>query len=187
VTCDGVEDESDEHGVNSETPGESRISRKSRRASIRIIGLGNGFRGDDAAGLLAARRLQGVVGEHIEVIEAEMVGVELLELMKGAQVVWLIDAVCSGQAPGKIHRLEASSGLMASGLFPRSTHAVGVVEAVELARTLGVLPPKVIVYGIEAAGMEMGHPLSPHVGQALNEVVQLILQETEHLACTNSI
>lgn len=155
-------------------------------AAIRIIGLGNEFRGDDAVGLLAARRLQGVVGDHIEVIEAEMAGVELLELMKGAQVVLLIDAVCSEQAPGKIHRLEASSGPMTPELFPRSTHAVGVAEAVELARTLGVLPSKVIVYGVEAADLEMGHSLSPHVGHALNEVVQLILQETEKPACTNS-
>lgn len=156
-------------------------------AAIRIIGLGNEFRGDDAVGLLAARRLQGVIGDHAEVIEAAMAGVELLELMKGAQVSLLIDAVCSGQAPGTIHRLDASSGSIAPDLFPRSTHAVGVAEALELARELGVIPPKVIVYGIEAADTEMGRPLSPHVVRALNEVVQLVLREIQSPACMNSI
>ncbi len=156
-------------------------------SSIRIIGLGNEFRGDDAVGLLAARRLQGVLGDRAEVVEADVAGVELLEVMKGAGAVLLIDAVRSGQAPGTLHRLDASAGPIAPALFPRSTHAVGVAEVLELARTLGVLPTKVIVYGIEAGDTEVGHPLSPQVSHALNEVVQLILKEVEASACTNSI
>jgi hydrogenase maturation protease len=155
----------------------SRVSRKSRSASIRIIGIGNLFRGDDAVGLLAARRLRGQVGDHVEVIEAGMAGVELLELMKGAPVALLIDATRSGKTPGTIHRLDASAGPIASELFPRSTHAIGVAEAVELARTLGVLPDKVLIFGIEAGDTEAGHPLSSQVGEALNEVVPLVLRE----------
>ena len=158
-----------------------------RVSSIRIIGLGNEFRGDDAVGLLAARRLQGVLGNRAEVVEAGVAGVELLELMKGTGTVLLIDAVRSGQAPGTIHRLDASAGPIAPGLFPRSTHAVGVAETLELARTLGVLPKQVVVYGIEAGNTEMGHPLSPPVSHALNEVIELVRRETEGLPCTNSI
>ncbi|MBH0199015.1 MAG: hydrogenase maturation protease [Nitrospira sp.] len=156
-------------------------------SSIRIIGLGNEFRGDDAIGLLAARRLIGVLGDRAEVVEAGVAGVELLELMKGAGTVFLIDAVRSGQGLGTIHRFDVSSGPIAPALFPRSTHAVGVAEVLELARTLGVLPTKVIAYGIEAGDTEVGHPLSPQVSHVLNEVVQLILKEVEASACTNSI
>lgn len=155
--------------------------------AIRIIGLGNEFRGDDAVGLLAARRLHGMIGDRAEVIEADRVGVELLDMMKGARVALLIDAARSGQAPGAIHQLDASAGPIASELFPRSTHAVGVAEALELARALGLLPAKVIVYAIEAAETEVGQPLSPPVEQALNEVIQLVLREAEVSACTNFI
>ena len=156
-------------------------------AAIRIIGIGNEFRGDDAVGLLAARRLQGLVGDRAEVVEAEAAGVELLELMAGARAVLLIDAVCSGQAPGKIHRLDASAGPITPELFPRSTHAIGVGEALELARALGVFPAKVIVYGIETGDTAIGHPLSPEVGHALQEVVELVLREIETRVCMNSI
>ena len=156
-------------------------------SSIRVIGLGNEFRGDDAAGLLAARRLRALIGSRAEVVEAEMAGVELLELMTGADAVLLIDAVRSGQTPGTICRLDASAGPIAPELFPRSTHAVGVAEVLELARTLGVLPNKVIVYGIEAGDTDIGHPLSPQVDYALNEVLQLVLLEAEASECTNSI
>ena len=116
-----------------------------------------------------------------------MAGVELLELMTGADAVLFIDAMRSGQTPGTIRRLDASAGAIAPELFPRSTHAIGVAEALELARTLSILPAKVIVYGIEVSETEAGHPLSPQVSHALNEVVRLILKEVEASACTNSI
>lgn len=154
---------------------------------VRIIGLGNELRGDDAVGLLAARRLRARVDGRIEVVEAEMAGVEIMELMEGARGMILIDAVQSGQAPGTIHRLNASAGPISPLVFPHSSHAINAVDALELARTLGTLPPIVIVYGIEAGDTEAGHPLSPQVARSLEEVVERILQESEMIACTNSI
>jgi hydrogenase maturation protease len=148
-------------------------------STIRIIGLGNGMRGDDAVGLMAARRIRQEVGDRVEVIEAEMAGVDLIELMKGAHSVLLIDAARSGQAPGTIHRLDASAGPIGGQIFPRSSHALGMVDALELARAMGVLPATVIVYGVEAGNMEAGQPLSPAVTRALNEVVDRIIQDSE--------
>jgi hydrogenase maturation protease len=144
-------------------------------SAVRIIGLGNGMRGDDAVGLLAARRLRQEVGDRVEVIEAEMMGVDLIELMKGGGIVILIDAACSGQAPGTIHRLDASANPIGAQIFSRSSHALGTVDALELARALGVLPATVIVYGVEAGSTEAGQPLSPAVAKALDQVVDQIV------------
>lgn len=148
-------------------------------SSIRIIGLGNEFRGDDGVGLMAARRLRQEVGNHVQVIEAEMAGVDLMELMKGACTVILIDAARSGQAPGTVHRLDASVSPIGGQIFPRSSHALGTVDALELARAMGVLPATVIVYGVEAGNTEAGQPLSPLVGTALEQVVDQIVQDCE--------
>lgn len=148
-------------------------------STIRIIGLGNELRGDDAVGLMAARRIRQEVGDRAEVIEAEMAGVGLIDLMQGARVAILIDAARSGQSPGTIHRLDASAGPIALLMFPHSSHALGISEALELARALGVLPPRVIVYGIEAGNMEAGKVLSSPVAKALDEVVERVLQECE--------
>ena len=148
-------------------------------STIRIIGLGNGMRGDDAVGLMAARRICQAIGNHAQVIEAEMAGVDLIELMKGAHSVMLIDAARSGQASGTIHRLDASAGPIGSQMFPRSSHALGTVDALELARAMGVLPATVIVYGVEVDNTEAGQPLSPLVATALDEVVARIVQECE--------
>lgn len=135
------------------------------------------MRGDDAVGLLAATRLRQEVGDRAEVIEAEMAGVDIVELMKGARVAILIDAARSGQSPGIIHRLDASSGPIGVQMFPHSSHALGLSEALELARVMGVLPETVIVYGVEAGNMESGQPLSPPVANALDDVVDRIVQE----------
>lgn len=150
-----------------------------RSSAIRIIGLGNSMRGDDAVGILAARRLRQEVDDRVEVIEAEMVGVDLIELMRGTRVAILIDAARSGQAPGMIHRVDASSGPIGGQIFPRSSHALGTVDALELARVMGALPATVIVYGIEAGNMDAGQPLSPAVTTALAEVVDRIVQDCE--------
>ena len=154
-------------------------SRKPRSSRIRNIGLGNGMRGDDAVGLLVARRLRREVEDRVDVIEAEMAGVDLVELMKGANVVILIDAARSGQAPGTIHRLDASVGPIGRGIFPQSSHALGTVDSLELARAMGVLPATVIVYGVEAENTEAGQRLSPPVAKALNQIVARIVQDCE--------
>lgn len=163
------------------------MTRNERGKPIRIIGLGNLLRGDDAVGLLAARRLRERVGNQVEVVEAEMAGVAILELMAGARVVILVDAARSGLAPGTIHRLDPSAGPISPTLFPHSSHALNAADALELARVLGALPPTVIVYGIEVGATSPGRPLSTQVARALDEVVEQILRQSENLTCMNSI
>ena len=150
-----------------------------RSSAVRIIGLGNGLRGDDAVGLLVARRLRQEVNDRIEVIEGEMAGVDLIELMRDARVAILIDAARSGQAPGMIHRLDASRTPIGPQIFPCSSHGLGMVDALELARVMGTIPATVIVYGVEVGNMETGQALSPSVAKVLDEVVNRIVQDCE--------
>ncbi len=157
---------------------------------IRIIGLGNVLAGDDGVGILAARRLKARLGKQqadlvevqVEVIEAELVGLEVLDLMEGADVVMLVDAARSGHPPGTLHRLEVSDGPIGKTLFPHSTHALNAVDALELGRTLGTLPPRVIVFGIEAGTLRAGEALSPEVARALEEVAERLAREVEQVA-----
>lgn len=155
------------------------------RHPVRIIGVGNLFRGDDAAGLLAARQLKDLVGDRAEVVEAELAGLDVLDLMADASAVILIDAARSGRPAGTIHRLDASAGPLSGDLFPHSTHVLNAVDAIEMGRTLGLLPPRVIVYGVEVGDTTAGNALSPAVAGALNQVVERVLRELEGLSCTS--
>ncbi|NTU78221.1 MAG: hydrogenase maturation protease [Chloroflexales bacterium] len=135
-------------------------------ASSLLIGVGNRWRGDDGAGPAVSRllrRRQGGAAAPLRISEADGGGLGLIEAWAGASTVFLIDAVCSGEDPGTIHRFEPGAQPLPAALFRHSTHAFGVVEAVELARVLARLPPRLIVYGIEGRQFAPGAAMSPEV------------------------
>jgi hydrogenase maturation protease len=148
-------------------------------APVRVIGVGNELAGDAAAGVLVARGLEGRLAGRASIIEAGSVGLAVLDLMAGARAVILVDAVRSGAAAGLVHRLDASAGSLGPVASAGSTHALGVLEAVELGRALGSLPLRLVVYGIEAGDTRMGAPLTPAVTRAVDEAIARIAREVE--------
>ncbi len=142
-----------------------------------VIGIGNPYRGDDAAGLCIAQQLMDKVPEGVSVLVNFGEISELLDLMKDAKTVILLDAVKSGSETGRIFRFDATEQKMPVEYFRFSTHAFSIPEAIELARVLGQLPSKVIVYGVEGKGFEIGDPLSPEVESAVIEVVGQVISE----------
>jgi hydrogenase maturation protease len=130
-----------------------------------VIGVGNAARGDDAAGLIAARRLGG--------LEHEGDPVALLDVWRGAELAVVIDAVSSGAEPGTVHRFDATAEPLPAHLRgSSSTHALGLAEAIELGRALGRLPARLIVYGIEGERFEAGTELTPAVAAAVEAVAR---------------
>jgi len=146
-----------------------------------FIGVGNPFRGDDGAGRAVVRRLRGEIPPGVKVQEETGDGAELLEAWKGADCVILVDAVLSGAPPGTIHRLDARMEKLPVWFSHSSTHSFGVAEAIELARTMGDLPERLIVYGIEGLDFSAGTALSPEVAAVVPAAASLILQEILHL------
>jgi hydrogenase maturation protease len=140
-----------------------------------VIGVGNVYGGDDAAGVLAAEQLRDA-GLSVRVCELEPS--RLVDAWSGADTVYVVDAVASGAAPGTIHRFDAAEGRLPAPIFgSSSTHALGVADAVELARVLGRLPPRTVVYGIEGATFDAGTAVTPAVSEAAVRVAQAILEE----------
>jgi hydrogenase maturation protease len=141
-----------------------------------VIGIGNEYRCDDAVGLLAVRRLRSLVPLEVVVLEQEGDGAQLMEAWTGADLVFVVDAVCSGAPPGTTQRFDAKVGPVPATLFRHSTHAFGLAEAIELARALRQLPAQLVVYGIEGRDFEAGVRLSGEVRGALDQVVKDLLE-----------
>ena len=133
-----------------------------------IVGVGNSFRCDDAAGLEAARRLELLEGARVHAREGDLAG--LLDLWDDAASVIVIDSAASGAPVGTIHRFDAIAEPLPTGLLS-STHAFGVAEAIELARALGRLPASLTVYAIEGTRFEVGQDRSPEVDAAIGRLV----------------
>jgi hydrogenase maturation protease len=147
------------------------------RSPVLVIGIGNPDRGDDGVGLAAARRLRGQLPPGTNVIERGGDVVALLEYWEGSSSVILIDAVAPMTQPGRVHRFDLTKNPLPVAFATPSTHAFGLAETVELARSLGRLPDSVIAFLVEGEQFAAGAPLSPPVAKAVEPVVEQILTE----------
>lgn len=144
---------------------------------VLLIGVGNGYRRDDGLGIAVARRLEAHHLPDLRVIEHSGEGASLMDVWSQAQSVILVDAVCSGSPSGRIFRLDAHTQPIPAAFFHYSTHAFGVAEAIELARALDQLPPKLILYGVEGEDFSAGEGLSTPVQAAIPSVIESIIAD----------
>ena len=148
-------------------------------SKVLVVGGGNGYRHDDAAGLLVTRRLKKQSLSCAEVYEQTGEGTALIDLWKGAERVVVVDAVQSGAVPGTIHCFRANQDPLPARIFRDSTHAFGLIEAVELSRALRQLPSNFVIYGIEGENFEAGIGLSPVVLDAVNHLAKKLPEDIE--------
>ncbi len=159
-------------------------------SATRIIGLGNLFAGDDAAGVLVVRQLQTFDIPGVEIIEAGMAGLTLLDLLEGANQAIVADAVHGIQEEGSIIRLEVPRDQNQIIRFSwdsltSSTHTMGLSEVIALGATLGTLPPHLSIIGIELGHVSKGQPLSSKVLEATEQVAKTLAKELGAVTCTN--
>ena len=154
-----------------------------RSDTISIIGIGNADCGDDAAGPAIVDRLSDrIMPENVRLLKSGGETAGLIEILSQCEMAILVDALSSSSKPGSIHRFDASNEPLPADLFsPYSTHGMGVVEAVEMARVLGDFPNQVIVFGIEGLNFDPGSSMSTEVVQNLSSLTEAIVQEISAL------
>jgi hydrogenase maturation protease len=137
-----------------------------------VIGCGNPYAGDDAAGLEVVAELRERALGRFDFREMNQLAPGDLAGFPDCVVVVFIDAVESGVAAGTIHvqSLTAQS-LRSRNLESISTHGFGLRHELELARTLKAEIPKLVLIGIEAASCNPGEAMSRPVQQAVRELV----------------
>jgi len=142
-----------------------------------LVGVGNRDRGDDAAGREVARRLLVGGPPGFDVRECKGEATALMEAWAGYDDVVLVDACRAGGAPGTVHRIGPEDTAGMATLRHASTHSLGVAAAIGLARALGTVPRRLVVYAIEAGHAREGAGLSPEVERAVEEVVAAIRRD----------
>lgn len=153
----------------------------SSRPRVVVLGLGNEFRGDDGLGRRVVQRLKEEAWPGVSLRTASGEGTALMDAWQDADAVILVDAVHSGAPPGTLHRLDAHQQRIPSEFFHYSTHAFSVAEAVEMARALHQLPPRLLLYGIEGQDFAQGAGLSPHVTAMIDELLARLRREIRSL------
>jgi hydrogenase maturation protease len=156
--------------------------RGDERLSVLVAAIGNSDRGDDGVGPAIANRLRNRVPAGVRLVESRGDVLELIDEWAGTSAVILVDASNPAGEAGRIRRLDLVAEPLPADFSQNSTHAFGLAETVELARALGRLPSRVVIYIVEGAQFEVGAPLSPPVAEAVERGADAILVELSKIA-----
>ena len=121
-----------------------------------VIGVGNLDRGDDGVGRFVARKLRDCASADVTIVEESGEAAALIERFAEADALWIIDAGSTGVPPGTIQRFDVAASPLPKPAVAVSTHGFGLGEAIELARRLGRLPRRAIVYTVRSRAVRSG-------------------------------
>ena len=142
-----------------------------------LIGVGNEYRSDDGLGIYAAREICRRNIPGVIVVEENGEGAGLMEAWQEYDRVIIVDAINSGEASGSMLRLDALLEEIPARFFHYSSHAFGVVEAINMARVLNRLPRVLLLYGIEGKQFDVGPGLTDTVLKNMPDMLSSLERE----------
>ena len=135
-----------------------------------VVGVGSDLRGDDAAGVLVARRLAEQESDRLHVVEGGTAPENYTAVVKSFDPdhVLLVDAVEFGGDPGEVKPVDPAE--LAQTSF--SSHAYPLTLLTDyLERETGAT---ITMLGIQPASINESEDLSPAVETAIERVVEEI-------------
>jgi hydrogenase maturation protease len=150
---------------------------------VLVIGLGNPDRGDDGIGVTVAQDLVGRVPVEVAVMVRSGDMLSLIEEWGGFDAMVCIDAAAPAGVPGRVYRLDLTLAELPRDVTFTSSHALGLPEAIELARALQLAPRQILVYAIEGGSFDSGTPLTPAVAAAGRVVANQVVADVVQLRC----
>lgn len=149
-----------------------------------FVGLGS-YHGDDQLGWQLAEQL-----EKLQLLPVRQAAVppDLLHWLESVEELFICDACVGTGHVGALHRWEVREEVSGKGgllqgvvsLRSSSSHHLGLVPVLELARQLGILPRRVIIWAVEADSFNAGQPISAELSARLPVIVKQMVDEISH-------
>ena len=139
-----------------------------------VLGLGNTILSDDGAGIYVARALMGRLGGAADVREAELAGLDLMEMLNGYDRAFIVDAIkLDGEEPGVVFKMKPDDIRTTPRLA--SFHDIDMVTALALGRRLQFhMPEEVVIFGVQA---EDTLTLGEECTDAVRRVIPILADE----------
>jgi len=153
------------------------------RPPVVIVGLGSPILSDDAVGLHVADRVRQLLArEPVDVRQAAVGGLGLLEEIAGYEAALLVDASLAGLPPGTTRRLHLAEARHLQRLSYQ--HGISFEEAINVGRQCGMrVADPIIIYAIEVAdAYTFSEELTPPVEAVVEGVAIRVASEARHLA-----
>lgn len=142
---------------------------------ILVLGIGNVLWADEGFGVRAVEALNARYrfGPGVRLLDGGTQGLHLLDPVKDAERVLVLDAIDFGLPPGTL-RVLRDGDVRAWGSTKASMHQVGFQEVLALAELAGRYPAALALVGVQPAVLsDFGGSLSPEVRARLDEAVGL--------------
>ncbi len=152
---------------------------------IMIVGIGNPYRGDDAAGWVVIDGLMKIIGSVIRLEKRRGDFAELIDIFSTYKTVYLVDACQSNGPLGDWQRIDLHHQPKMEERPQTSTHGFGIFQAISIAKNLGQLPNRIILYVINGNHYTMQSGLSSLVSKSVDIVIEKILNEEDIRSCMN--
>lgn len=149
--------------------------------TIRILGCGNPLVGDDGVGIHVIEQLNELHSElpdNVELIDAGVCGLDILNLLENAEKVIIIDAVKGAGNIGSIHRFGMEDIKRAKSNNVLSIHETCLADVLCIAEHIQKMPEKLIIFAVEVEMTdEISLCLSHKMQDSVDEAIDLILDE----------
>ena len=136
-----------------------------------MIGLGNELMADDGVGIHAIRRLRTVLPPGVPCVEIGTASLQAQDICEQSEVVIALDAVRANGSPGSVYLLDLSDAATPEAESLHSLSLAGVIRLIPPAQR-----PRVLVVGVQPAGVEYSLALSEPVEAALPRVIRAVCE-----------
>ncbi|WNY27100.1 hydrogenase maturation protease [Methanolapillus ohkumae] len=160
------------------------------KKSIRVIGCGNLWMGDDGVGIRTVEKLVQMkedgfsLLQDVDLIDAGVSGLDMLGFLEGIDKIIIVDAIKSGENTGSILKVKGEDLLLGDDVGKMmSSHDVSVPTVLLIAEKIQKLP-EIVVFGVEidkhCDEVNLTLDMHPAVENAIDKVISLILLEIEN-------
>ena len=144
-----------------------------------VLGLGNLLHADDGVGVHAIERLSRDprVPPGVELLDGGTHGLNLLSRVSGLRHLLVVDAVDTGEEPGRIIRFE---GAALKGMPGKpSVHQLGFADLMAALQLMGGAPEEMVVLGVQPLSTGWSAELTAPVRGALTELIAAVIRQLE--------
>jgi hydrogenase maturation protease len=155
---------------------------------ITVLGVGNILLSDEGIGVRVVERLsrQYAFPDNVQILDGGVLGVRLMGIIGGTDILIVVDAVKNQQAPGTLYRL-ADEEVPRRVLAKQSMHQMDLPEVLALCSAIDK-DPRTIVVGVEPQDITtMAVELTPLIAAKLDDLVTMVLKELDQLGIRYSL
>jgi hydrogenase maturation protease len=145
---------------------------------VKIIAVGNPLYGDDGVGAAVLERIRADgLFPGAELFDAGTDALSLIDVFDDRHLHVIVDAAKMGLAPGRVARFTPGEARLRIRWDHLSLHGFGLAEAFAMAESIGSLPGRIVILGVEPQRVEVDKGLSGAVAAAVPEVLAHIQAE----------